>query len=265
MRFSVNFILRGLFLIAVCAHCFCAVSCAPGEERGDGNTDEDLSENETDENGAESPDDQSEREAAGPALKTNVYADSLTSVKYGSGAGFGQDKLPNVVLGAPKLEGDYKGSTDVLSLGNGGEIVLEFSSGCVVDKEGDDFVVYENSFYVNGYADSPYIEAGVVSASEDGETWRVFPYRYDADAAKAADKFVGMAGKNPYGDSFDLAAAGLAKARFIKITDAGKGENALRDEFGAFIDDAGNMSPCADMCGFDLDAVGAINFSADCR
>jgi hypothetical protein len=44
----------------------------------------------------------------------------------GLNAGFGQNQLPQIILGLPKAGGSNQGSLDVLSLGIGGEIILAF-------------------------------------------------------------------------------------------------------------------------------------------
>jgi len=186
-----------------------------------------------------------------PALP---YASALVSFESGSGAGFGDDELPDVVLGPPKGGGTGAGSLDVLSLGKGGSIVLAFEPFAIVDGEGADFVVFENPFWPDGSAAAVFAEPGEVSVSEDGETWLTFACDRSGDGA---GHFPGCAGVTPTekydarvlvpldpvatgGDTFDLAALGLSRANFVKIHDVA--------ELGA--------TPTA---GFDLDAVGIVN------
>ena len=63
---------------------------------------------------------------APPAIDAAVYASSVEALELGEGAGYNEDKLPDIVLGPPRGGGMLKGSLDVLSLGSGGEIVLGF-------------------------------------------------------------------------------------------------------------------------------------------
>ena len=56
------------------------------------------------------------------------YASELISFEPGPGAGFGQDQLPGIVLGPPDGRGPDAGGLDVLSLGQGGTIVLGFGA-----------------------------------------------------------------------------------------------------------------------------------------
>src|SRR5262245_34625287 len=54
------------------------------------------------------------------------YAREIVSFEPGKGAGFGEDRLPEVVLGPPSGRGERQGSLNVLSLGRKGSIVLGF-------------------------------------------------------------------------------------------------------------------------------------------
>lgn len=173
------------------------------------------------------------------------FADELVSFEPGPFAGFGQDALPDVVLGAP-IGGGQRGSLDVVSLGEGGSIVLGFDE-TIVDGPGIDLLVFENAFV-------GWPETGEVAVSEDGETWVPFP----CDALDREGGFPGCAGVNNVwstpdngidptdpeaagGDAFDLADVGVARARFVRITDTGA--NAYEATNG----------------GFDLDAVAIVN------
>ncbi len=181
------------------------------------------------------------------------FATAVVSATYGANAGFGQTSMPSVVLGPPKGAGTLAGSTDVVSLGAGGEIVVSFSGSGIEDGPGADFIVFENAFFAGGDSALPFAEPGEVSVSDDGIAWRTFPC--DADVSP----FEGCAGTHPVlsslengvpaldpalsgGDAFDLAQVGLARVRFVRIRDAG---NAA-------------APPSA---GFDLDAVGVIHAS----
>ncbi len=194
--------------------------------------------------------------AAATAYGGDPFADGVRAFEPGIGAGFGQDAMPEVVLGPPDGGGLTQGSTDVVSLGDGGRIVVAFRNNLVTDGPGDDFVVFENAFHA-GSPDGPiFDELAFVEVSVDGRRWLRFP----ADPNSGA----GMAGRTPVladtssgidplsdgagGDRFDLAAVGLNFARLVRIIDA-----------GTSVDDAGNHVPGGGKAGFDLDAVAALH------
>lgn len=175
------------------------------------------------------------------------FADRVVSFTPGAGAGFGQGALPGVVLGPPKGGGAGSGSLDVLTLGNGGEIVLELTDLGLVDGPGVDLLVFENPF-------GAFTETGVVAVSDDGTTWHEFP----CAASDRAGGFPGCAGVRPVyanpdtgvsatdpavagGDAFDLATLGVSRARFVRIRDSGA--NGYGGTSG----------------GFDLDALSVVN------
>ena len=183
------------------------------------------------------------------------YARELLSFNAGENAGYGQVDLPEVVLGPTTTGSVITGSINVLSLGAGGEIILGFGDRKIVNGPGNDFVVWENPFYVNGDPLVSYAEFGEISVSLDGEEWHIFPCNPEnMDGASS-----GCAGWFPRkefdpcdvlpldpqlvgGDQFDLEEIGLSEIRYVKIRD---------------VSDSGE-SPTA---GFDLDAVGAFNLS----
>lgn len=168
------------------------------------------------------------------------WADRVVSFTPGPGAGFGQDKLPGVVLGPPSGAGDMAGSLDVLTLGKNGVIELEFTDFIAIDGPGVDLLVFENGF--NGY-----FETGAVAVSDDGVDWRSFPCTPDAGLSGCAgtrpvfaNPAQGISGTDPSvagGDGFDLSLVGLTRARFVRITDSGANPGG----------------------GFDLDAISVVN------
>lgn len=174
------------------------------------------------------------------------FADAVVTFDPGASAGFGADRFPDVVLGCPR-GGGTSGSLDVLSLGQDGVIVLEFTDLGIVDGEGPDLLVFENAF-------PGWPETGIVAVSNDGETWHEWP----CDPDDVAGGFPGCAGvenvfANPAndvdmtdpaeagGDAFDLADLGIERARFVRIRDSGR--NPYAGSSG----------------GFDLDAVGIVH------
>ncbi len=183
---------------------------------------------------------------------SDPYADEVVEYVPGEGAGFGQDRFPSVVLGPPAGVGPDNGSLDVLSLGRGGHITLRFTDVAVIDGPGVDLLVFENAFATPG--GGSYAETGLVEVSDDNVTWKAFPCAF----RDAAARYPGCAGVHPVqanpangvsatdpavagGDSFDLATVGLARARYVRITDSGA--NGYGDTAG----------------GFDLDAVAVVN------
>jgi hypothetical protein len=186
-------------------------------------------------------------------LREGPFADRVVRFEAGVGAGFGADAMPWVVFGGPRGEGETRGSTDVVSLGTGGSIVLAFDARPIVDGPGDDLIVFENAFRFG--AGRVYAELGAVSVSDDGVRWFAFP----CDAETGA----GCAGKTPVranvetntlactipreagGDAFDLASLGISRARFVRVDDA-----------ATFPASSGQGDGKA---GFDLDAIVAIH------
>lgn len=193
---------------------------------------------------------------AGAAQAGDPWLDRVRAFEPGTSAGFGANSLPGTVLRAPEGLGLDQGSTDVVSLGHNGRIVVSFDNNAVVDGEGDDLVIFENPFLSGPLL---FAELAFVEVSADGKDWFAFPYD-----AESGDGLAGRApvlansdnGLNPLdpasgGDRFDLAAVGLDFVRFVRITDAG-------DQ----IDDPGNHSFAGTKGGFDLDAAGAIHSTA---
>ncbi len=177
------------------------------------------------------------------------WAVAVERFEPGKGAGFGAAAMPDVVLGPPRGEGELAGSLDVVSLGVGGEVVLDLGE-AVVDGPGPDLVVFENAFWVGGNPELPWKELGEVAVSPDGEEWRVFecdPTRY-AETSCAGWRPVYLSTDDPSaawdpaesgGDPFDLEELGVDDARYVRVRS---------------VSSAGG----APMAGFDLDAVGAV-------
>jgi hypothetical protein len=201
-----------------------------------------------------SPDNGPEQSVAGYQC-TEVgarFATGVTSVSFGTGQSFGQDRFPGVVLGPPQGGGCCSGSLDVTSLGEGGVVVLEFDRNVILDGPGPDFLVFENAFQSSeGSPETVFAELGIVSVSQDGETWASYP------CTAAAYPYGSCAGWHPVlanaksnqndplsvdaagGDPFDLADVGLAWARYVRI------EDRLEADGG--------------MGTFDLDALSIVN------
>src|SRR5258708_33810715 len=106
--------------------------------------------------------------------ESDPFVDRIVSFEPGDGAGFGQDKLPETVLGAPRGHGRLEPSDHVLSLGKGGKITLEFVDNEVFDGEGPDLIVFENAF-LKAPGDDPgngFFELAKVEVSADGKEWK---------------------------------------------------------------------------------------------
>lgn len=193
-------------------------------------------------------------EERAPAGRDEAWASHIVAFTPGEGAGYGQDRSPDIVLGPPRGGGHTRGSLDVLSLGIGGEITLELER-AAIDGPGDDLVVFENAFFaVGGPTATIFAEPGFVSVSEEGATFVDFP------CVPEAPSYAGCAGAHAVyadgalgpvdltdvertgGDRFDLGTIGVARARFVRIRDSGVGPR-----FGGSSE------------GFDLDALGVIH------
>lgn len=184
-------------------------------------------------------------------VESGPYATSVASFAPGPGGGFGSDMLRDAVTGWPSGGETWRGSTDVVSLGVEGEIVVRLGQD-LVDAEGADLLIFENPFFVSG-SDRVFVEPGAVAVSADQVTWYEWPcdpVAPDYDFCAGIHPVVAAtpeAGPNPRdpavagGDAFDLADLGETFAepiRFVRIRDLG-----LSPRFAAGAD------------GFDLDAV----------
>ena len=192
---------------------------------------------------------------SGPPFKQAEYPSTVVSHTVGAGGGYNEAKLPGIVLGPPHGGGCCNSSSNVYSLGEGGEIVLEFAAP-IVDGPGVDLLVFENPFRVGADPANVFAELGEVSVSDDGVNWQVFPctatpvppygncagwhvvYATTASGVNADDP--ASAG----GDPFDLADLGVKQARFVRIRDAHT-----------------KVPACCGTAGFDLAGVAAIHWA----
>lgn len=177
------------------------------------------------------------------------FVTGVVSFEAGACSGFGAGAMPQIVEGPPVGGGSSQGSTNVVSLGVGGSIVVSFAPNAIVDGPGVDFVVFENAFWVSGSSSDIYAEPGEVSVSDDGVTWSTYP----CTATAGNPPYGQCAGWHPTlsppasptdypacgGDGFDLADLGVTHARYVRIVDH-SGETCV---------------PPANQAGFDLDAI----------
>lgn len=186
----------------------------------------------------------------------DAYIQQVVEFLGGNGDGFGQADLIFWLLGPPYGGGEFAGSTDVVSLGIGGVVVLGFPRFFPIDGPGSDFIIFENFFPPRG-GQNYFVEPAIVSVSRDGITYRNFPCLREPP-------YTGCAGTHPVfanaetnninprdpaaagGDAYDLGDVGLPYARFIRIRDI---------SFG--IGGAGSIA--AGTAGFDLDAVSVVH------
>jgi len=209
--------------------------------------------------------------AGGEAGSKSIHNDASSIIAWANAAqirkGFVQ--INDTSLGKPTV-GDSSsaiGPADglVVSLGDGGEAILEFTDP-ILNKEGYDFAVFENGFKVGL---SYYLELAHVEVSKDGIFYKRFPSETVTDTSYQIDDFgylrpeeiYNLAGKHqsPYGTLFDLEEIGLDSVRFIKLIDVvGATDNwGSRDSKGKIINDP-FPSPF-ESGGFDLDAVAVVN------
>jgi hypothetical protein len=160
-------------------------------------------------------------------------------------------------------------STDVVSLGDSGSIILSFPFP-IRNGSGNDFAVFENSF-----SDS-YLEFAFVEVSSDGLNFVRFPATSLTDETVQTGTYQNsntelvhnLAGKyeQGYGTPFDLedlidsTGINLDSIRFVRIVDViGTIDPmfASHDAYGNIVNDPYPSDFAAG--GFDLDAVGVIN------
>ncbi len=208
-----------------------------------------------------------------------AWADGYTNMQYGAEVSE-EWKTPEKALGP--AEGV---SSEIVSLGRGGQITLTFPHG-IADGPGTDFAVFENSF------DDIFLELAHVEVSSDGTNYVRFPnYSYTPDSVGGfgtvyTELLYGLAGKyrQGYGTPFDLdelrtayhaqlagntdfspAFATVLTNNFplldldhithVRLIDV-VGDGSASDARGEVLYDP---YPTIASAGFDLDAVGVIN------
>ncbi|MBF0492952.1 MAG: hypothetical protein HQM15_09245 [Deltaproteobacteria bacterium] len=185
------------------------------------------------------------------SLPSDPFIDEVISFTPGPGGSTDTTENRARVLGPPRGCGLSCGSTDVLSLGVRGEIILR-SATPILNGEGVDFIVFENPFFAGG---NPmgllFAELGEVAVSQNGSDFIPFP----CDSANRSMLYPGCAGAHPVfanadtntilptdyrvsgGDGFDLQDLGLDWIQYIRIRD---------------LDTVGGS-------GFDLDAISIVH------
>ena len=207
---------------------------------------------------------------------TAMYKDSSAFVAWANKCNVvrGFQDISNQSLGYTNV-GDSSlaigpaGTNGVVSLGDGGVAILEFSSP-IMDGNGPDFAVFENGF------DNLFLELAFVEVSSDGIHFFRFPAISNTDTTIQTDgfgltdasKLHNLAGKYraEYGTPFDLSdltndallnKEAITHVKVIDVVGSIQNQYCRRDANNHKINDPwptgwGNG-------GFDLDAVGVIH------
>ena len=189
-------------------------------------------------------------------------ADTVISVRWGTGQDFGRTNFPANVLGLPdtlaRSERPSNNPAQVCSLGMGGEVVLGWKNAVLVNRPGADFTVFENAFI--NFTGRAFAEPAKIAVSRDGVRFVEFPF--DSLTLKGCAGVTPVNGNqspfNPQlsgGDSFDLASIGMDSVRFIKITDISA--MVLSNPRHPFYDPT--------ITGFDLDAIVGLSLVSQQR
>ena len=161
------------------------------------------------------------------------------------------------------------GTNGVVSLGDGGYAILQFTSP-IVNEFGPDFAVFENSF------DDSFLELAIVEVSSDGIHFYRFPATSKTDTLiqtwsfglTDATKINNLAGKyrGDYGTPFDLDditddallnKQAITHVKIIDVVGCIQNDYCTRDYYNRKINDPW-PTPFGSG-GFDLDAVGVLH------
>lgn len=191
--------------------------------------------------------------------KSQIFIDTVFSFTPGTIQFGGQsaEYYPNNIFNAPSISATkYIAETrpeEILSIGLNGEIIVGLKHNLIIDKDGADFTIFENTF-INQFNEVVYAEPAIISVSKDGINYIEFPYDILTLEGLAGTKPT-IGSNNPFnplksgGNAFDLATIGIDSVRYIKIKDIT--EQILNNP------DHSNYDPT--LSGFDLDAVAIIN------
>lgn len=195
------------------------------------------------------------------------YAPPSAGGGYSKNDAFAATPPTNAVVGRPADFSLASTTAHVLSLGNGGSIIVTFDT-VIQDGPGPDFAVFENGFTdysdwtdtsretnTNSYA---FAELAFVEVGSTTSAWARFPVTYLSDevlhnfynpdqnrySSQDVTLIDGLAGKHIHaqGTPFDLSSLSndpqvtsgvvdLANIRFIRITDV-IGDGSTKDQFG---------------------------------
>ena len=195
---------------------------------------------------------------------------SISSWATGADVSRGYMQISDTSLGKASLGGDSSAlgpmDGDVVSLGDGGSVVLTFDQP-IINYSGYDFAVFENGFKVGL---SYYLELAHVEVSKDGINYFRFESESLTDTSYQTNNFSytkpeeirNLAGKHqaPYGTLFDLEELNLDTVHYVRLIDVVGSVNdsfGSRDSKGRIINDP-FPSPF-ESSGFDLDAVAVVD------
>jgi hypothetical protein len=215
--------------------------------------------------------------SAGIVGTTAVHKDSSSIVAWAAGCEVdrGYMNIADTSLGLSTfgVTADALGASNpsILSLGDSGSATLTFN-GSIFNGPGPDFAIFENSF-----SDS-FLELAFVEVSSDGLNFFRFPATSTTPDTSQIDGFGftdathlnNLAGKYraQFGTPFDLQemtgiiGLDINDVRFVKLIDCVGSINPLYasyDQFGYPINDP--FPTPFPSSGFDLDAIGVMNFS----
>lgn len=207
---------------------------------------------------------------------TAMYKDSSAFIAWATSGKLvrGLQDISNSSLGYVNV-GDsasafgVAGTTGVVSLGDGGFEIVQFTSP-IVDVAGPDFAVFENSF------DNTFLELAFVEVSSDGINFFRFPATSNTDTTTQtgsfgstdATKINNLAGKyrGNYGTPFDLAdiqnnllldKQAITHVKIIDVVGCIQNQYCSRDMNNHKVNDP--WPTAFGSSGFDLDAVGVIH------
>lgn len=193
---------------------------------------------------------------------------------------------PEKAYGPPSGGGQYQGSTHVFTLGRDQSAEFYAHEVSVVDGDGDDFKVFENTFEQKDPQGKFFLEYATVEVSLDGGAWYGFPeqeYSGDADTPNGKKSLAGIStvsihykhentplirSQEAGGDGFDL-----AKARLITGRGDGHPGNWVFEPSSSItkakyirISDQYTHYPPSDVNlgnGVDIDAICFLNFEGN--
>jgi len=215
--------------------------------------------------------------AAGAVGSSAISKDDDRIVDWASGyvspVEYGTDVIDSWQTPDKALGQAVGGSTDIVSVGRGGNITLTFDN-AIKNGIGWDFLVFENSFSEN------FLELAYVEVSSDGISFARFDNAYlseepvSAFGYSEAENIGSLAGKYKagFGTPFDLEALkyksevlngtlDLNNITHVKIVDiiGGTSETDTTIYYDSFSQIIYDPYPTVQSAGFDLDAVGVIH------
>lgn len=214
--------------------------------------------------------------AAGQIGTTAIFKDSSVFVSWANTCkivrGLQDISAPSAGyadVGDSTLATGMAGTNGVVSLGDGGEAILQFSTP-ISDGAGPDFAIFENSF------DGQFLELAFVEVSSDGVNYFRFPAVSNTDTTTQtwsfgltdATKINNLAGKYKaeYGTPFDLLdiadhilldKQSITHVKVIDVVGCIQNQYCTRDAYNHKINDP--WPTAFGSGGFDLDAVGVIH------